>query len=293
MSKTLDLKSSGFGIELEGFIVDRFGNPLPLINGESSYLTLKNALGNPEWLSAELLSCQAEVKTEQVHTSSELALAEIKRHINTVNSALNSLLPGCYLDTSATINMAGVDLIAADPSASSYNRVLQWSQTRSGREILRSTATCSMQLCVSKHLVEMDFSARWLWLEQAYAYLYANADQILSINHTDRFKVGEELIQSVKADSFRELQLLEKYDLEWITRPCGRDLDKWYMAHSGVKDIQLMNSKDAHSILAKGKLIPGTQDLICIEYRFKDAETNLDDCLRSIMDIHDNILCSS
>ena len=293
MSTTLDLKSSGFGIELEGFIVDRFGTPLPLINGESSYLALKNALNNPEWLSAELLSCQAEVKTAQVHTSCESALVEIKRHMDTVNSALNLLLPGCYLDTSATINMAGVDLVAADPSASSYNRVLQWSQTRSGREILRSTATCSMQLCVSNHHKDMDYAARWLWLQQAYAYLHANAEQILSINHTDRFKVGEELIQSVKLESFRDMQLLEAYDREWITRPCGRDLDKWYMAHSGVRDIRLMNSKDAHSILAKGKLIPGTKDLICIEYRFKDAEKNLDHCLRRIMDIHDNILCCS
>jgi len=293
MSNTLDLDSTGFGIELEGFIVDKNGNPLSLIAGESSYLALKNALGAPEWLSAELLSCQAEVKTEKVHPCSELALAEINRHIDTVNSALNKLLPGCFFDTSATTNMSGVDLIAADPNESSYNRVLEWSQTPRGREILRSTATCSMQLCVSNHLEGMNYSDRWLWLQNAYDYLHKNAEQILALNHSNRFKVGEELIRSVKANNFRQLGLLDKYGLEWITRPCGRDLQNWYMAHSGVLSLTQMNSKDAHSILAKGKLVPGTKDLVCIEYRFKDAETNLERCLESILNVHYQILCEN
>jgi len=57
--ESLNTTDHGFGIELEGFIVDASGLPLAQIHGQSSYLMLKQALGFPSWMSAELLSCQA------------------------------------------------------------------------------------------------------------------------------------------------------------------------------------------------------------------------------------------
>ena len=61
MSNTLELNRKGFGIELEGFIMGPDAKPLAQINGESSYKVLSRALGSVDWLSAELLSCQAEI----------------------------------------------------------------------------------------------------------------------------------------------------------------------------------------------------------------------------------------
>jgi len=291
--ESLNTTDHGFGIELEGFIVDASGKPLAQIHGQSSYLMLKQALGFPSWMSAELLSCQAEVKTERVHTRAEMALREILEHVDELNQALRSLVPGARFETVASCNMNNVPLIAADPSEGSFARVQQWSQTEAGREILRSTATCSMQLCVSEGLQDLHFDERRIWLQNAFGWLSSNAEEVLKCNHSDRIRIAEELLQTVKRSNFERAGLLKLHPVEWITRPDGKDLQEWYMAHSGVSVLSQMHSKDAHSIFAKGKMLPGTMDLICLEYRFKDAESNLWQCLRTILDIHENMLLAS
>mgnify|MGYP006419562407 CR=1 FL=1 len=291
MSNTLDLKSSGFGIELEGFILGPDGKPLSRINGESSYLVLSRELSNPEWLSAELLSCQAEIKSK-VHVSLNQAIKEIVLFRDVINFTLNRIFPGAYFSTIATCEMGHVELLAADPSAPSFERIKQWTQTSRGCEILRSTATCSMQLCVSEHFVGMSQNAKWLWLQKAFAYLSNNADSILSLNYTNRCEIGEKLIREVKYDNFVRAGLIDFFGLEGITRPNGMHLAKWYMAHSGVTNIEQMNSKDGHSILAKGKMIPGTTNVICIEYRFKDAIEDILQCAHAIYDVHEDLCLS-
>jgi len=288
MSNTLELNSSGFGIELEGFILGPDGKPLSRINGDSSYLALSRALSNPEWLSAELLSCQAEIKTK-VHDGLNQAIDEIVMFRDIINFTLEKICPGAYFATVATSDMRNVELLAADPHAPSFERIKQWTQTSQGCEILRSSATCSMQICVSEHFVGMDQDAKWLWLQKAFAYLANNADSILSLNHTNRYLIGEQLIRAVKYDNFVRSGLIDVFGVEGITRPNGMLLDKWYMAHSGVTTIEQMNSKDGHSILAKGKMIPGTTNVICIEYRFKDAIEDIQQCAQDIYNVHEDL----
>jgi len=292
MSNTLELNRKGFGIELEGFIMGPDAKPLAQINGESSYKVLSRALGSADWLSAELLSCQAEIKTE-VHETLKQAVCEIQRLKDLVNFTLARICPGAYFATVATADMSQVELIAADPTAPSFARVLEWSKTNQGQEILRSTATCSMQICVSNQFYGMTQIQKWEWLQNAFSYLHINGESILNLNESNRFVIGEELIQNVKRQNFQNAGLLDKYGLTWITRPCGSDLDKWYMAHSGVLNISEMNSKDGHSIYAKGKMIPGTLDVICIEYRFKDATENIPECAKDIYDVHDDLCIST
>ena len=291
MSNTLDLKSSGFGIELEGFILGPDGKPLSRINGESSYLVLNQALLNPEWLSAELLSCQAEIKSK-VHASLNQAIKEIVLFRDIINFKLNEISPGAYFATVATCDMTHVELLAADQTAPSFERIKQWTQTARGCEILLSSATCSMQICVSEHFVGMHQDAKWLWTQKAFAYLSKNADSILSLNHTNRYVIGEQLIREVKYDNFVHAGLIDVFGVEGITRPNGMLLDKWYMAHSGVTSIEQMNSKDGHSILAKAKMIPGTTNVICIEYRFKDAIEDIPQCAQDIYDVHEDLCLS-
>ena len=62
------------------------------------------------------------------------------------------------------------------------------------------------------------------------------------------------------------------------------------MAHSGVAKLSNMNSKDAHGLLLKGKLKPGTLDLVCMEHRWADACENLDLVAGKINDMHNRMM---
>ena len=129
---TLILDRTGVGIEQEAWIVDAYGKPVTIINGQPAYLAVRNQIQqqtgeDPTYLSAELLSCQAEVKTLELHSSANQAIGEIKERLALVDSALGSLQNGYHLETVAYKDMREVDLVAADPNAPSYRRVQELS----------------------------------------------------------------------------------------------------------------------------------------------------------------------
>jgi len=299
--ESLILDKTGIGIEQEAWIVDAYGKPVTIINGKPAYLALRDTLEQqtgqePTYLSAELLSCQAEVKTLELHSSPKDALREIREHLNTVNSVLSSLGNGLQLETEAYKDMRGIDLIAADPDAPSYRRVLEWSATDSGCELLRKTAICSMQLCVSSGLDNMAEISKLELLARCYDYLSGNYQGIQELNNfSPRLGIIEDLIISVKRDNFNQLRLLEQSNRKdtWITRPDNlsvSDLIQWYLAHSGVETVSEMDSKDAHGLLLKGKMRKGTLDLVCMEHRWADACENLDLVASKINDMHNRMM---
>ena len=296
---TLKINQYGYGIEQEGWICDKTtGKPVASINGNSAYLALKQQwtqnLGcEPECLSPELLSCQAEIKTTVVHSDLQDALLEIEEHVESINQALKMIDPNLVFETTAYKDMSGVKLIAADPSAASYKRFKEWSLTEKGKELLRSTAICSTQLCVSKGLDRFNVEQRETLLSRAYAYLTQHYNQLQEINHrSPRLEIVEGLIIEVKKNNFDSLELLEARDLTWITRPDGTDLQRWYMAHSGVSELSQIQSKDAHGLLLKGKTIDGTMDLVCMEHRWADAQVDINKCVSNILDVHNRMMDS-
>jgi len=291
---TLVCDKFGYGIEQEGWIVGLDGKPMTTIAGRSAYLMVRDEVAQitgaePGWLSAELLSCQAEVKTEYVHATAKEALDEIKEHIATLKRAMQRLHSSLGFETVAYKDMRGVELVAADPNAPSYKRVQEWSSTEHGRELLRKTAICSTQLCVSDGLQGLSIEDKLRMLSQNYAYLTANYPWIQEINgYSPRLGIIEDLIISVKRDNFMQAGLIgpNAHDSTWITRPDGTDLQAWYMAHSGAKTLAEMDSKDAHGLLMKGKMRPTTMDLVCMEHRWADAQADLDFVLSQLMLVH-------
>lgn len=298
---TLILDRTGVGIEQEAWIVDAYGKPVTIINGQPAYLAVRNQIQqqtgeDPTYLSAELLSCQAEVKTLELHSSANQAIGEIKERLALVDSALGSLQNGYHLETVAYKDMYGVDLVAADPDAPSYRRVQEWSSTDSGRELLRKTAICSMQLCVSDGLRTLDQQEKLALLARCYGFLSKHYEEIQELNaHSPRLGIIEDLIIAVKRDNFNRLGLLADSNRSetWITRPdelSVSDLIGWYLAHSGVETISEMDSKDAHGLLLKGKMRKGTVDLVCMEHRWADADTNLSLVAGKINDMHKRMM---
>lgn len=299
--ETLIQNAYGYGIEQEAWIVNKSGHPITRIGGESAYLALRKEIqeitGNdPEWLSAELLSCQAEVKTTKVHTNTHEALEEINYHIVTANRALEQMNSSWYLETVAYKDMNGVELVAADPNAASFRRVQQWSQTEQGRELLRKTAICSMQLCVSAGLEDMDKKAKLRLLARCYNYLSKHYRNIQEINHySPRLDIIENLIISVKKNNFVQAGLLANAGRSdyWITRPddlTENDITHWYMAHSGVSEIAQIDSKDAHGLLLKGKIPKGSLDLVCMEHRWRDAGCDISNVVDTVYDLHEKMM---
>lgn len=298
---TLILDRTGVGIEQEAWIVDAYGKPVTTIKGRPAYLAVRDELEqqtgeDPTYLSAELLSCQAEVKTLELHSSPTQAISEIQERLAQVNTALGSLQNGYHLETVAYKDMRGVDLVAADPNAPSYKRVQEWSSTDAGRELLRKTAICSMQLCVSHGLSTLDQDQKLELLARCYDYLSKHYGVIQELNaHSPRLGIIEDLIISVKRDNFNKLGLLSDSNRSetWITRPENlnvSDLIGWYLAHSGVETVSEMDSKDAHGLLLKGKMRKGTLDLVCMEHRWADADTNLSLVAGKINDMHKRMI---
>ena len=79
---TLVCDKFGYGIEQEGWIVDQHGRPVALINGVSAFVAVRDKIReqtgkDPKWLSAEPLSCMAEVKTLKVVKNIKEAIWEI------------------------------------------------------------------------------------------------------------------------------------------------------------------------------------------------------------------------
>jgi len=298
----LDLENVGYGIEQECWIVNpATGKPVAEINGVSSYLAISQLMSDldgfkdPE-ISAELLSCQLELKTPVLGSPKE-AIEYIKDKMAYINDRIKCL--GVQFETVGHKNMGGVPLLAADPNAASYDRVQEWSKTPEGVELLRSTAICSTQLCVSAGLESYSPEQKLKILSSCYKYLSDNYLYLQQINNNSpRLEIVDHLIITVKKDNFSKAGLIggsTGRDETWITRPDGSNLLDWYMAHSGVLELDKINDKDAHGLLVKGKLAPmqatdKIPDLVCIEHRWPDAKPNLTDSLAKILEVHENMI---
>ncbi len=309
---TLVCDKYGYGIEQEGWIVDQDGKPVALIDGISAFALVRDRIRemtsrDPEWLSAELLSCQAEVKTLKVEKNIDDAIREIIYRVSVLRKALKKIDPNLNFETVAYKDMGAIPLVAADPDAPSYNRVRAWSKTPDGMELLRKSAICSTQLCVSAGLENMTREAKLKLLVASYNYTTNNYDVIKRVNgQSSRLKLIEELIIPVKKDNFRQAGLLNNRKLDHITRPTFRsieDLVDWMMAHSGVTEVSKIQAKDAHGLLLKGKVIylpdqdqstahisynADTHDLnlVCFEHRWPDAKLNLTQVANDACDFH-------
>lgn len=299
---TLILDRTGYGAEEENWICDQYGKPVMRLQDTTAYLALRREMQqilgkDPECLSAELLGCQAELKTG-VHASAKEVIEELEYHSNIANLALHNIDPNLRLESVAYKNMDGIELVAADPSAPSYQRVLDWSQTANGRELLRKTAICSTQLCVSDGLENLNAQQKRQLLARCYGFLSDNYGVIQELNaNSPRLGIIEELIISVKKDNFDKLGLLAESgrDETFITRPNNMneaDLIAWYMAHSGVLKAEDIKSKDAHGLLLKGKMITGTMDLGCFEHRWADASPDRQNVIANIYAMHHRMMDS-
>lgn len=307
---TLECGKYGYGIEQEGWIVDQDGRPVALINGVSAFAVVRDTIReltgeDPKWLSAELLSCQAEVKTLNVAKNINEAICEIIYSLELLRQAIKSIDPNLDFVTVAYKDMRGIPLVAADPDAPSFRRVHDWSQTPDGMELLRKSAICSLQLCVSAGLENMTPEDKLRLLVASYNYTTNNYEEINIINEqSTRLQLVEELIIPVKEPNFRQAGLLNDRELTYITRPTFRSVDDlfaWKMAHSGVSEIADIQSKDAHGLLLKGKMIYMldqiqhtsnissnlyTHDLVCLEHRWADAKPDVKKVANDAYNLH-------
>ena len=79
---TLILDRTGYGAEEENWICDQYGKPVMRLQDTTAYLALRREMQqilgkDPECLSAELLGCQAELKTG-VHATPKEVIEELE-----------------------------------------------------------------------------------------------------------------------------------------------------------------------------------------------------------------------
>ena len=104
--------------------------------------------------------------------------------------------------------------------------------------------------------------------------------------------------------SFRQAGLLNHRELKYITKPIFRSVDDlfaWMMAHSGVSKVAEIQSKDAHGLLLKAKVIylldqmqniphissnANTHDLVCLEHRWPDAKSDIKEVAYDAYNFH-------
>ena len=310
--ENLDLKNTGFGLEQEFFIFNKTQNKIaPMIDGKSSYLVIKDLIQEQlshlvDFCSPELLSLQIELKSPVFKTTLECAdfILDLKSQIESVTKQAGFDIE---LRSIASTPILDQEVMFADPTSGHSERLNNWLNTREGLMHLKSTATCSTQLCVSQGLENQVADRKWQMLAEVFSYLKSISTEIFEHSNSGRLEIAEKFLQKVKYAQFARLGVFSdphNYTPEWITRPDGTNMSLWHCGQSGVMDLSETQSKNNHSIFAKGKYTTKLQDtqspsnqgfipdIICIEHRWADAKIDIQANVEFIESIHNKMMDS-
>lgn len=280
----------GLGMEAEAFIMDQTGRqPISRFNGKPAAAVVIDLVKDKKpklapHIERELASVFVEVRSG-VHQTSLAAAREVQEIRGEINNLLTDL--GAQL-IFTPVSSLPFEFVAStlEPGSRPKELIELWGKSEEGKENLRASSICSLQINDSRPFRNARTDADRLEIARRVHNICrvavpANKSRLIT-NKKDyagftRIENAVALLERVKADQFAKRGLAKNVitippHFETVTQ-----MQAWMCSHSDKDDFAKTNAKNEHAITCKIKRANG---IWIVEVRYADAVESLEEMVQ-------------